>query len=293
MKRSKAKTIQIFLPDGNPGGVKFAEVTNRTVQAILIPRSLLSSIKDRTEVQNVSLYFLFGNNDEVTRTEAYIGEAEVGYDRLKQHNIGKDFWEVAILVVTNNSQNQFTKSDVKFLEHLAYSEAMVASRYSINQTIPTNPFIPEWRREDLYDIFETISLLLGTLGYPLFESYRGEQNENNPETNDELFYCSRRDSEAFGKYTEDGFIVYKGSKMASNHSAGFESKLDKHNEMVQKLINDGILGIENERHIFLKDHPFNSPSAASSFINRSPSNGWVDWKDKSGRTLDEIKRKQL
>lgn len=294
MKRSRAKTIQIFLPDGNPGGVKFVEVTNRTVQAILIPRSLLSTVKNRPEVQNVALYFLFGDNDEGTRTEAYIGEAEVGYDRLKQHNVGKDFWDVAVLVVTNNSQNQFTKSDVKFLEHLAFTEAMVAGRYAINQTIPTNPFIPEWRREDLFDIFETISLLLGTLGYPLFESYRGNQEDRTLETNDdELFYCTRRDTEAFGKWTEDGFIVYKGSKMASYSSPGFESRLDKHNEIIQKFMNDGILGKEDDRYVFLNDQPFNTPSAASSFVLQSASNGWTDWKDKSGRTLDELKRKQL
>ncbi|WP_427137636.1 GIY-YIG nuclease family protein [Psychrobacillus psychrodurans] len=232
MKQNRGKTIQIFLPDGNPGGVKFVEVTNRTVQAILIPRSLLKDIKERPEVQNVALYFLFGDNEEVSRTEVYIGEAEVGYERLKQHNVGKDFWDVAVLVVTNNNQNQFTKADVKFLEHLAYTVAEEAGRYAINQTIPTNPFIPEWRKEDLLDVFETITLLLGTLGYPLFESYRGKSNgiSTTQDNDEELFYCSRRDSEAFGKWTEDGFIVYQGSKMASQSSPGFESKLDKHNE---------------------------------------------------------------
>lgn len=296
MKPNRGKTIQIFLPDGNPGGVKFVEVTNRTVQAILIPRSLLKDIKERPEVQNVALYFLFGDNDEVSRTEAYIGEAEVGYERLKQHNVGKDFWDFAVLVVTNNNQNQFTKADVKYLEHLAYNEAVEAGRYAINQTITTNPFIPEWRKEDLLDVFETITLLLGTLGYPLFESYRGKSigSSTNQDNDEELFYCSRRDSEAFGKWTEDGFIVYQGSKMASQSSPGFESKLNKHNEKIQKLLNDGILGKDdNNRIIFLKDYPFNSPSAASSFINQSPSNGWVDWKNINGKTLDELKRKQL
>ena len=38
------KTIQIFLPDGNPRSVKIAEITSRTVQAILIPRSKLDFI---------------------------------------------------------------------------------------------------------------------------------------------------------------------------------------------------------------------------------------------------------
>ncbi|MGJ7922925.1 GIY-YIG nuclease family protein [Neobacillus sp. LXY-4] len=294
MKKSRAKTIQIFLPNGNPRGVKFAEVTNRTVQAILIPRSLLNTVKDRIEVKNVALYFLFGNNDEDTRTEAYIGEAEVGYDRLKQHNAGKDFWETAVLVVTNNNQNQFTKADVKFLEHLAYHEAVSAGRYTINQTVPTNPFIPEWRKEDLADIFETISLLLGTLGYPIFESYRDTQEEVLPNEEDkELFYCNRRDTKAFGKWTGDGFVVYKGSMMSSGPLPGFESKLEKHNEKIRKLLAEGILGEQNGRYVFLSDHPFNTPSAASSFVLQGASNGWTDWKDKHNRTLDELKRKDL
>ncbi|MFJ5770802.1 DUF4357 domain-containing protein [Psychrobacillus sp. NPDC093180] len=63
--------------------------------------------------------------------------------------------------------------------------------------------------------------------------------------------------------------------------------------MIQQLLNDGVLGKENDRYIFLKDQPFKTPSAASSFVLQSASNGWTDWKDKSGRTLDELKRKQL
>ncbi|MCT8139139.1 GIY-YIG nuclease family protein [Anaerobacillus sp. CMMVII] len=293
MERSKAKTIQIFLPDGNPRGVKIAGVTNRTVQAILIPRNLLKSVKERPEVNNVALYFLFGNNDEETRTEAYIGEAEVGYERLKQHNSSKDFWEVAVLVVTNNIQNQFTKADVKFLEHFAYQEAVSAGRYVINQTLPTNPFIPEWRKEDLLDIFETIGLLLGTLGYPIFESFRGNNEEVIDEEENEMFYCTRRDAEAFGKWTDDGFVVYKNSKMASSPLPGFERQLERHNEKLHNFIQEEILGIEDGRYIFLKDQPFPTPSAASTFVLQSASNGWTDWKDRSGRTLDEIKRKQL
>jgi hypothetical protein len=33
-----SKTIQIFLPNGNRRGVKIAEFTSRTIQAVLLPR---------------------------------------------------------------------------------------------------------------------------------------------------------------------------------------------------------------------------------------------------------------
>ncbi len=41
MTQALGKTIQIFLPDGNPRGVKIAEFTSRTIQAVLLPRAQL------------------------------------------------------------------------------------------------------------------------------------------------------------------------------------------------------------------------------------------------------------
>lgn len=34
----QAKTIQIFLPQGNPRGIRSAEMTTRTVRVIEVPR---------------------------------------------------------------------------------------------------------------------------------------------------------------------------------------------------------------------------------------------------------------
>lgn len=39
---SRPQTIQIFLPAGDPRGVRIAEITTRIVQAIEVPRSLLA-----------------------------------------------------------------------------------------------------------------------------------------------------------------------------------------------------------------------------------------------------------
>ncbi len=37
---------------------------------------------------------------------------------------------------------------------------------------------------------------------------------------------------------------------------------------------------------------FSSPSAAACFVLGTSANGWTEWKDKSGRTLDELFRRQ-
>ena len=49
MSPSLGKTIQIFLPDGNPRGVRIAEFTSRTVQVVLFPRAQLDYAYGRQE----------------------------------------------------------------------------------------------------------------------------------------------------------------------------------------------------------------------------------------------------
>jgi hypothetical protein len=46
MTSPTAKTIQIYLPTGEPRGIRIAEITTRIVQAILIPRSELAKRQD-------------------------------------------------------------------------------------------------------------------------------------------------------------------------------------------------------------------------------------------------------
>jgi hypothetical protein len=75
------KTIQVFLPDGNPRGVRIAEITSRTVQAISIPRSQLDIALERAEAANVGVYFLIGTSEEQGKPLLYVGEAENCRDR--------------------------------------------------------------------------------------------------------------------------------------------------------------------------------------------------------------------
>ena len=57
-----------------------------------------------------------------------------------------------------------------------------------------------------------------------------------------------------------------------------------------KLQASGVFEIEGDKIVFKKDHLFNSPSMAAVALVGRRSNGWLEWKDEAGRTLDEIKR---
>ena len=43
----------------------------------------------------------------------------------------------------------------------------------------------------------------------------------------------------------------------------------------------------------IKHFPVPSPSTAAMFCLGRAANGWIEWKDKEGNTLDSVYRKQL
>lgn len=277
----RPQTIQVFLPDGNPTSIREAEITNRLVKAILIPRNKLDDASKREIVNFTGIYFLFGNSDEGSKPKVYIGEGEDCFKRIKSHNRTKEFWSHCIIFTTKT--NEYTKTDGKFLEHLCLEKAEFFGRYKTdNDTGSNKPSLPESREYDLLDNFETLKILLATLGFPLFEPKRTNQS------NKEVFICKGKKAFAQGEMTDDGFVVYKGGKCNL-----VEAPSQKQFRIDQRklLIKDGILTQEKDVLVFQADHIFSSPSAASTIILARSSNGWREWKNKRGETLDQLKRK--
>jgi len=277
---TRPQTIQIFLPDGSPTSIREAEITNRLVKAILFPRNKTEEVAKRPIVHYTGIYFLFGEDDGV-KPLVYIGEGEVCFDRIKEHHKNKDFWTHGIIVTTKT--NEYTKTDGKFLEYLSLKTAKGNGRFKIeNSTGSKEPSLSESKKHDLLDNFETIKVLLATLGYSLFEG----NVEKSTDKNDDLF-IHFKGLTAKGSYIDEGFKIYKGSEARKNHAASF-----RNTQLIlrERLLNDKILEIRNGKIVFLQDHIFPSPSAASDMIKANSSNGWIEWKNKEGKTLDELKR---
>ena len=274
------QTIQIFLPDGNPTSIKIADLTNRMIVAVLIPRNKLTDCGVRPEVRKYGIYFLFGVNEDKAKPISYIGETEDCFERLKLHNKSKDFWNYAV-VVTSKS-NTFTKSHVKYLEHVCIKSANEIGRYDTdNLSAPAKPYITESMEADLLDNFETIKVLLATLGFPIFEEIRKSSRKK------ELLYCKGKDAFAQGGMIDDGFVVLKGSKANKDETKTAGTWVTG---MRKKLLDDEILTPNNGVFIFAEDFVFGSPSAAAAAVLGRRANGWTEWKDKDGKTIDEIYR---
>ena len=102
----RGKTIQIFLPDGSPSGIKLAEITSSIEKAILIPRNKLQEAANRDETKQVGIYFLFGIDENKSKPLVYIGETKKGISRIKSHDQTKDFWNYALLIISKQKALQ-------------------------------------------------------------------------------------------------------------------------------------------------------------------------------------------
>ncbi|WP_459209123.1 GIY-YIG nuclease family protein [Aquimarina rhabdastrellae] len=278
---TRPQTIQIFLPTGSPTGVKEAELTSRMLKALYFPRTIINKAEKREMIQYTGVYFLFGE-DENGISMVYIGEGENCWQRIKEHQRNKEFWTDCIIVTTKT--NDYNKTDAKYLEHHCLKIAEKIKRYKFdNGKGSTKPSISESREADLLDHFETIKILVSSLGFPLFENQRGSDKI----IKQEKFYCKGKDAKAEALLTDEGVLVLQGSICNLKETisddkwvVGLRTRLKEKGVLVQK---ENILE-------FAKDELFKSPSSAAVTVLGRRANGWREWKDKTGKTLDELKR---
>ena len=285
---SRPQTIQIFLPMGDPRGMRVAEITTRIVRVVEVPRSQLADFLKLPESQQVGVYFLMGDLSDAGLPRAYVGQSGNVGNRLVQHNQNKDFWNRALVVISLT--NSLTQTHAMFLEWLAIAEATKAGRYSLeNGNTGSQPYTPAPLQADCYEIHETAATLLATLGQPVFEPLTQTTTTSNGKPQPvELFYCKGPDANGVGEYTSEGFVVLKGSTARVGNVASIQGSSQE--RFREQLVTDGVLQLQGTQYVFTRDYLFTSPSMAAIAVLGRSANGWMEWKTDKGQTLDGAKR---
>lgn len=285
--KPRPQTIQIYLPQGDPSGIRQAEITTRTVRVFEVPRPLLPEFREMPESKQVGLYFLFGAADEAT--QCYIGQTGNVGQRLAEHAVQKDFWERALVAVSLT--NTWTSTHVAYLEWLSISRAASAARYQlVNGNQAVNPHTPVPLEAECQEYMETVAMLMATLGYPVHQELHAVTKSGLDGAGDDLFFIRTRGIDATAYANASGLVVSAGSignaVELSSASAGTKKKR-------QILVDQGVAEIRDGRFIFLKDYQFGSPSGAAGALLGGSINGRVEWKDASGRTFEAVERARL
>ncbi|MFR2573691.1 MAG: GIY-YIG nuclease family protein [Dialister sp.] len=292
---TRGKNIQLFLMDGEAGGRIKCTLANWTGVAYKIPRTELDKCKERDDLKQSGVYFLFGTSDETGKGVVYIGQAgarkngEGILNRLQEHkrNPEKDYWTEAIVFTTSN--NSFGPTEISYLENRFCNLALEANRYEVkNGNDPTPGNITEEKESEMEEFIDYAKVIMGTLGHKLFEpisktvsqAAEGTSAILKDHSNLHLERTIKRIGkvEADGSQTSEGFVVFKGShiSLADDNTIPAVIKERRKNALI------------DEQGVLQEDMLFTSPSYAAMFVIGKSANGLTSWKTADGKTLKSL-----
>lgn len=215
-------------------------------------RSVLKHDIDNDEIKknlnHAGIYFLLGKDKDTCKTNIYVGQACSRKDgtglarRIKEHDNKKEaFWDEFVIFTT--SDNSLEKSDICYLEDKFTKLARKILNNIVQNVADTNDGNINDEKKNYFEraYVQFILIVMDILGYKVF---RQEENQNitiqenillsndnisnqtaikkdkniiNIETkNDDslIFYFKRNNLSASAKWTNDGFVVLKGSEIS-------------------------------------------------------------------------------
>ena len=273
-----SKKLEIIYHNGQPDGIRSIRRHLSTMTTYVIPRPLLSEAKKLSGINRPGIYYLISENDDNKIAQIYIGQTRNGVVRLDDHNRSKDFWNKAIMFLADSKT--FSLDMISGLEAYAIAKAHDSKRYKVENSVNPKYEIDEYDLPLIEEVYEEIQFIMATQGYKMDNS-KVTLNEAN------TLHTTRNGITAFGVYDGEHFEVLEGSEIDMNrkcHSATMEKQRQT------ALANGNIVSVDGKYKLTVSVS-FTSPSSAGQFVLGGSINGWVEWKDKDGKTLDELYRK--
>lgn len=273
-----SKKLEIIYHNGQPDGIRSIRRHLSTMTTYVIPRPLLAEAKKITGINRPGIYYLINENDENKIAQIYIGQTRNGVVRLDDHNRSKDFWNKAIMFLADSKT--FSLDMISGLEEYAIMKAHESNRYKVENSVKPKYEIDEYDLPSIEEMYEEIQFIMATQGYKM-DNAKMSMNEA------DIFQTSRKGIIARGVYGGDKFQVLEGSEINLEKPV----HLEKYNRQRKELYEKGDIVKQGDKYVLTVTLEFNTPSGASDFVLGGSTNGWAEWKNKDGKTLDEIYRK--
>lgn len=278
MKRSKR--INIILHDGGPYGLRTVEMSNWNGKIIICPRSALSQLKEQVYSNVPALYVLLSDDN----SQIYIGETDSLSQRLAHHATNKDFWTYLVAFTSP----EFSKTEVRYLEHVLLNRIEKEKRFELHNSKNQQKLTIRPDVSDAMDEYLDLSAdALLAVGIDLLAANKNVETELNGVS----VFCSGPDAEASGLWTQNGLLVYAGSKIRKQATTTTPTQITA---QVHAYINSGLLvDSDTNSYALTEDHLFTSASRAAGFILGRSANGLTEWKTKDGIPIKELEAQSL
>lgn len=295
----KNSKIEINMLDGDPNGMRLAEMPRFRTLALAFRRNQLGRLRqDHSWIdKRTGVYFLIGpekNNDH--RFTAYIGESENVGKRLSNHLSGKHRasknWADTVLVTRND--------DWLTVAHGRYAESRLIRGVSsnprwrlVNSRVPSKDAgnIRASDRNDMDQFVREAKALVGCLGWDLFRNPHGPMEQQASEDQEQKkfeyanapkFIMHGQDYSAEMRIDTSGnFVVLEKSKIRLIENDSLQPIYKKTRK---SLIAGGILKRQDGAFVLTRDYSFSSVSAAAAVVKGTSETGRRAWKVEGEKT---------
>lgn len=283
------RTIQLFLVDGTPTGLRIASIHGWTGSVLVAAQSTFGKLLGRPEVDRTGIYILYGPDpDDVLSMRAYIGEADSVSERIKQSANDRAFWETAVVVTT--SDEALTKGHVRYLEARLIDMTKSAGRVTLDNSQAPDAErrrLPEADRANMERFLDGLKVILPVVGLDLLKPKPRVAALNvtldpvrsgEPAPYEATFEIRHKSGVKATAVIQDGeFYVMPGSQARKDTG---HTGAHSYSELKRQLIERNVLraGPEHEFYEFVVPWAFSSPSAASAVVLDRSSNGRTEWK---------------
>ncbi|WP_142130798.1 DUF4357 domain-containing protein [Arthrobacter sp. SLBN-83] len=172
-----------------------------------------------------------------------------------------------------------------YLEHEAILAARKMKRYSIeNSDNGSKRNVPDTIAAicDLH--FDTVAVLLATLGQPVLEPIFGPFPPGTGSTTPWGYFVNGPGSTAHGDFGPEGLVVFKGSRLpVPRYKTGGPGKA-----LRRRLIEAEVLADDEKENRFLADYLFSVPDDSALLLTGKPQQAARLWADAQGRTYEEV-----
>lgn len=287
------RTIQLFLVDGKPTGLRKATIHGWTGFVFISGASAFGDLTARPEVDRTGIYILSGPDPETAgATRIYIGSGNSVAERVRQSALKRDFWETAVTVTT--SDDDLSKGHAEYLEARLIELSAQAGRVVLdNGTQPETGRrrLPEADRANMEQFLANLKIILPVVGFDMLKPQPKAVSQTlqpvAERTQGEVqFEIRHKSGVQANAVEEDGeFVVLEGSEALTG--TGYVQQ--SYGRMKDKLVSDGVLVSDGTGKLrFMRPWSFSSPSAAAAVVLDRNSNGRTEWKVKnSGMTYHD------
>ncbi|VEG26576.1 GIY-YIG nuclease family protein [Actinomyces howellii] len=281
------KHIELFLVDGEPGGITTANVSGWTGHVLAGPRTALTRLLARDEAHRNGVYLLLGEDPEsIDSTRCYIGRTEDFSMRFRQHDRKKDWWDRAVLI--SSKEDSFNEGHWGYLEARLVDIARRAERSSLPDNLQTPQLrkLSEAQISDVEAFLDQIHGILPVLGVHVLRTATGPEPEDRSDPVLSPVFTlvvPRRGVEARARVIGEEFVMLAGSHVVGAWNAAGRSEqtrraYDSYRARHAKLVADGSIVVEGAIGVLTRDVPFTSPSTAGAVATGAACNGRRSWK---------------